>query len=91
MTEAREVVKGLRWELQRDGENEYAYSGSLVMGIVVHQSVDEKLWVYKLDGVYAKWVGKTYGRVKTKSSAKRAIERAWAAWLDAAGLASNTL
>lgn len=77
----------LRWEPQDAAEAEYAYSGDAIIAIVVHQSVGERLWAYKVDGVHAKWVGKTNGRVQSKASAKRAVEKVWSAWLAHAGLA----
>lgn len=80
----------LRWEPQPGHEAEYAYSGNAVVAMVVHQSVGERLWAYTVDGVQAKWVGKSHGRVRSKSSAKRAVEKVWAAWLAHAGLKSIT-
>jgi len=78
----------LRWEKQSgDIEAEVACSGDAIIAHVVHQSVGERLWAYSIDGVHAKWVGKTHGRVKTKATAKRAVEKTWTAWLRHAGLA----
>jgi hypothetical protein len=75
----------LRWEKQRDGESWYAYSGDLVIGMVVKRDHGEA-WVYNLDAVHTRWIAKGHGEVETMPSAKRAIERAWAAWLERAGL-----
>lgn len=77
----------LRWLPEPDGRAELAYSGEAIIGMVVHQSVGEQLWAYTVDGVHAKWVGKVRGRVKSKATAKRAVERTWAAWLAHAALA----
>jgi hypothetical protein len=33
-----------------------------------------------------KWISKGFGHVKSKASARRAVERAWDAWLSRAGL-----
>lgn len=77
----------LRWELGLSGRAHLAYSGEAIIGMVVHQTVGEQLWAYTVDGVQAKWVGKVRGRVQSKATAKRAVERTWAAWLAHAGLA----
>lgn len=76
----------LRWEPQQGAEAEYAYSGDAIIAMVVHQSVGERLWAYTVNGVEATWVGKVHGRVKAKATAKRAVEKVWAAWLNHAGL-----
>jgi len=76
----------LRWEEQRDGRSWYAYSGELVVGMVVLRDHGEA-WVYDAsNAVNMRWTAKGYGEVKSAAAAKRAVERAWAAWLGRASL-----
>ena len=75
----------LRWEMQRDRESWYAYSGRLVVGMVVKRSTDGR-YAYSVGAVHTKWIAKGHGAVKSASSAKRAVDRAWSAWLEVAGL-----
>jgi hypothetical protein len=74
---------GLSWEASRDGV-QYAKSGALTIG-TVGRRVDGSVW-YSVDAVSTRWIAKGHGEVKTFRSAKRAVERAWAAWLAEAGL-----
>jgi LPS sulfotransferase NodH len=75
----------LRWETQPGG-GEFAYSGQAIIGLVTPLAADTSTWVYQVDGVAVRWITKPSGRVKGKVSAKRAVERAWSAWLEHAGL-----
>lgn len=76
----------LRWEKEASPEAATAYSGDAIIGSIVHQSVGERLWVYTVTGVNVKWVAKGHGFVKSRASARRAVERAWATWLEHAAL-----
>ena len=73
----------LRWEKQK-GDAWVAYSGKLVIGMVVNR-LDGTIG-YTVNGVPMKWIGKGYGDVKSIASGKRAVERAWRQWLEAADL-----
>ncbi|CAM3838493.1 hypothetical protein G6L26_009505 [Agrobacterium radiobacter] len=76
----------LRWEKQPSvrGESWFAYSGKLVIGMVVER--DDRTIGYTMHAVHMKWIGKGYGEVASIQSGKRAIERGWRQWLTAAGL-----
>lgn len=90
MTRLTASPAALRWEKQSSG-GWYAYSGELVVGMVVLRD-HERAWVYDAsNAVNMRWTAKGYGEVKTAASARRAVERAWAAWLDRAGLAPKPI
>ncbi len=74
----------LRW-VQRYDYAWFAYSGSLHVAMVVHR--DDGTFHYNVDAVRMKWIGKGYGDTSSIKTAKRAVERAWRQWLEAAGLA----
>lgn len=74
----------LRWEKYKDGRSWFAYSGKLTIGMVVRR--DDGTIGYSVTGVPMRWIGKGYGDVSSISSGKRAVERAWRQWLEAAGL-----
>jgi hypothetical protein len=62
-----------------------AFLGDITIGSYVRLN-DGTGWIYRVDGIRTKWVSKGYGKVATKASAKRAVERAWKTWLQFAGL-----
>jgi hypothetical protein len=72
----------LRWEKQRDG-TWFAYSGRLTIGMVVDR-MDGTIG-YTVTGIHVKWIAKGYGDVSSIASGKRAVDRAWRQWLEAAG------
>lgn len=74
---------GLRWERQHGG-GWFAYSGDQIIGMVVVRY--DGAVAYVVDGVKTRHVTKGSGTVKSEGAAKRAVERAWQAWLDRAGL-----
>lgn len=73
----------LRWE-KKFGESWFAYSGNLCIAHVVLRS--DGTVGYTITAVYMKWVGKGYGDVKSVKTGKRAVQRGWNQWLQAAGL-----
>ncbi|MGV7119572.1 hypothetical protein [Sphingopyxis sp. 550A] len=79
----------LRWV--KDGqftECWHAMSGNLEIGHVLRRSIDGQV-VYKVDAVSTRWITKGHGEVASIASGKRAIERAWQAWCNLAGLQSS--
>jgi len=74
----------LRWEEQKEG-SWFAYSGDILAGMVVTQYDGNIHW--KIDAVHMKWTAKGYGDAPSIMAAKRALARAWAIWLQRAGLA----
>lgn len=76
----------LRWEEQDSGAW-YAYSGTLVIGMC---GPGENGWIWwnASQAVNMRHIAKTHGELKSYATAKRAIERAWTAWLAEAGLRS---
>ena len=75
----------LRWEKQTGG-GWFAYSGEIIIGLVVERFDGQIAWD-ATSAVQMKWTAKGSGVVKTIASGKRAVERAWRAWLARAGLA----
>ena len=77
----------LRWEEQKSG-GWYAYSGDLIVGMVVQISVGESkgLWTYDLSAVHWKWTCKGHGDVKTAHYARQSLARAWEQWCIRASL-----
>jgi hypothetical protein len=83
----------LRWEKQKPvaaghSPSWFAYSGKLMLGMVVQVAAgpSKGVWTYSLSAVHTKWIAKGHGDVKSAATGKRAIERAWAAWLERANL-----
>lgn len=75
----------LRWEREKgDPESWFAYSGKIVVGMVVTQYDGNIVWQIK--AVAMKWTAKGSGDAKSIDSAKRALARAWGIWLERAGL-----
>jgi hypothetical protein len=75
----------LRWEKQPNG-GWFAFSGEIIVGLVVER-FDHQIGWDATSAVQMKWTAKGRGVVKTVASGKRAVERAWSAWLSRAGLA----
>lgn len=75
--------RDLRWETSKDGVW-YAKSGAVTIATVVRRNDDSAC--YSMDAINTRWIAKGHGEVKTVSSAKRAVERAWTTWLARAGL-----
>jgi hypothetical protein len=75
----------LRWEAFH-GVSEIAYLGESPIGMIGNLNDDPSTWWYKVDGVTVKWIAKGFGHVKGKSSARRGVERAFAAWAERSGL-----
>lgn len=73
----------LRWEMKRNG-SWWAHSGKLIIGYVTVR-MDGTVG-YSVTAVSTKYVTKGYGTVKTVKYGKRAVERAWRQWLEAAGI-----
>lgn len=76
----------LEWTEERPG-SWFAMSNRSDVGMVIAR--DDGSVVYKLTAVHWRGITKGSGEVKTLAAGKRAIERAWAAWLDAYGLRPN--
>lgn len=64
-----------------------AFLGDVIIASYVRLS-DGTGWKYRVDGIHTKWVTKGYGKVSSEAAARRAINRAWKAWLQQAGLIS---
>ena len=75
----------LRWE-PFSGKSELAMLGEVQIAMITPLEADPATWVYSVDGVRVKWIAKGYGQVRGKASARRAVERAFAAWATQAGL-----
>jgi len=80
-----ELSLSLRWE-PFQGSSEQAFLGQVPIAMIGQIDADPAIWWFKVDGVYMKWIGKGFGHVKGKASARRAVRRAWAAWLERAEL-----
>jgi hypothetical protein len=80
-----ETSLSLRWE-PFQGSSEQASLGEVPIAMIGQLSADPGTWWYTIDGVHVKWISKGFGHVKSKASARRAVERAWDAWLSRAGL-----
>lgn len=74
------MVSNLRWE-----KNNWAYSGQLVVGMVGRRA-DGSIWYTANSAVDMRYIAKGRGEVKSIKSAKRAVEHAWARWLEVADL-----
>lgn len=74
---------GLIWK--QDGRYHTAHSGSLQIGSIVERE-DGTIAYKTTDAVHMRWIAKTHGEVASLRSAKRAVERAWATWLESAAL-----
>lgn len=78
----------LRWEKQSDGTSEFAYSGDLDVGMI-GLMIDDATWFYRIDGgANMSRIARSRGHVASRNAARSAVNRAWAKWLKAAGLAS---
>lgn len=73
----------LRWEKQACGSI-FAYSGDLRVAMIGRR--DDGSVFYSVDAVHMKWIAKGHGEVKSIAYAKRAVEKAWAKWLEHADL-----
>ncbi len=71
----------LRWKQQEEGPVTFAYRGENIVGMVGPMIGGG--WFYKLDAVSTRGLTKGTGRVKSKRSATRAVDRAWRDWLGA--------
>lgn len=69
----------LRWEVQHSG-GVYAYRGQIIIGMVGKGA--DGLWFYQIHAVEMNWISKGRGRVRSKYSAIRAVNRAWKDWLE---------
>lgn len=77
-----------RWEKQKDGDF-YAYSGQVVIGMVVEMAIvraSGATHVWEVSAVHRRTWLKTRGEVKSMSSAKRALKRCWTDWCEVHGL-----
>ena len=75
----------LRWERQ-SGEKEawYAYSGEIVIGMVLERTDNSIMW--KIDAVHTKYICKGYAYdVSSVENAKKALSRSWNKWCSVAG------
>ncbi|WP_343611114.1 hypothetical protein [Novosphingobium sp.] len=78
---------GLRWEKPyKDNNCHHAMLGAVQIGAIGELAIEPGAWWYKVDGVDVKWLAKRNGQVKSRDSARKAVERAWVAWLKASGL-----
>lgn len=80
----------LRWE-PFQGDAEMAMLGECSIGMIGSvnaSSVPPGTWFFKIDGVDVKWIAKAFGHVKSRASARRAVNSAFAAWATRAGLAN---
>lgn len=77
----------LTWHRLEGFDGFEARSGELVVGVVLRRSTDGQITYDATYAVKTKWITKGRGEVATFASGKRAVARAWAAWLKAAGLA----
>lgn len=75
----------LRWERQENGAY-FAYSGTVIVATVVEVTVRPGEVHWKMDGVAAKWITKPSGFTSSIARGRRAVNRGWRRWLDAAGL-----
>lgn len=77
----------LRWEQQRDGTSLYAYSGTLVIGMVGRRTWNQnRVWYIATNAVSMKHIAKGNGEVSSVRAAKAAVDRAWKKWLAEANL-----
>ncbi len=78
---------GLNWRLDRpSAKTEHAMLGEVCIGSIGERTHEPGAWWYMVDAIDVKWLAKRNGEVKSKASARAAIERAWEAWLKTAGL-----
>jgi len=76
----------LRWEKQQ-GDSEYAYSGSRVIGMIGRlYDEPDRWWWNATNAVSMRYIAKGSGELTSKAAAKRAVARAWSKWIAAAGL-----
>lgn len=76
------ITSKLNWDDKAESYS-VAKSGKMTVGFV-NQSANG--WLYDVSFASLKYIAKGYGTVKTKTAAKKAIERAWNKWLTHAGL-----
>ena len=74
----------LRWEKHPKSPYWTARLGHIHIGYVCIRH--DGTIGYTVTGIHVKWITKGYGDVKSVSSGKRAVERAWRAWAEKAGL-----
>jgi hypothetical protein len=73
----------LQWvRIQQTGY--IARCGDVDIGMIACKRDGSYHW--KIDGVYMKWIARSYGDVKTLDTAKAAITRGWRKWLSKAGI-----
>lgn len=75
----------LHWEATH-GSSETAYLGDVEIGSIGQLDADPSTWWFTVDGVRVKWIAKGFGHVKSRTSARRAVERAFRAWAERAKL-----
>lgn len=79
----------LRWELQLHGSF-YGQSGSLTVAMVVPLSESGR-WNWSTRDMSTKWLCASAGEVAQASAGRRAAERAWSRWLEAAQLTEKEI
>lgn len=85
----RRDLNGLVWDKGeyidlRRNNGESAWVGQIRIGWYMQtQSGD---WHFHTDGIWVKHITLAAGNVKTKASAKRAVERAWLMWSELANV-----
>lgn len=78
----------LRWEeIEHDGAW-WAYSGDLIVGMVVKVIAGSRagVWTWQLSAVHTRYITKGSGDVRSASAGKTCLFRAWTRWLEHAGL-----
>lgn len=76
----------LRWEpMEGVVEGEEAYSGSLLIGSILHRTTEPSSWIYHLDAIQTKGTKGGYGEVADRAAARQAVAIAWTAWCEEAG------
>lgn len=67
-------------------DGEFAFSGSVHIGMIGTRAADRSRWWWKIDGVDMGRLGHKSGECSSHSAAKKAIVRAWKRWKEAAEL-----
>lgn len=82
----------LTWEPFK-GDAEIAKLGEVTIGMIVPVSADHVVpgtWAFQITGVDVKWIARrSSGHVKGKGPAKRAVNQAFSAWAERAGISRH--
>lgn len=78
-------MSSLCWKEQIPG-SQYALSGDMIVGMIGQRSDAPGRWWWQIAAVHTKHIVAGSGEVRSAGAARKAVEKAWAAWLRHASL-----